>query len=253
MKRKILYSGLIIGASLWVAFLVGEQNKEYQNHSDLQEACSQEKILLTTGTKFNNAPSPEACAGKQFVDTKMGAYQLGQTIFRIPRAYLWQGRYKEGPNDTLYLSMYYPSLEPEKEDSNGLDSSLVRFDIHQCQLKECERAKTPDYDLRITIPREHSTYTKPTYIPELELFHYTITDHVREPIITEVYYSGKRNAPDYWLACITTNSNPLCNGGFWLKKDISISFSFSYSNLAKHKKITDKITEKVNQFTGGMQ
>lgn len=205
--------------------------------------------MLATGHKFNNAPSKEACEGKKIVDLETGTYQLGELTFKIPRAYLWQEKYTEGQVNNIYLSMYYPSFEPERADSNGLDRSLIHATIHQCYLKQCNQKKTPDYDLRITIPRYKPTYSESVSIPELSLSRYVITDFMSEPERTEVYYQGDRSDPTYWFACRIDKPNPSCRGDFWYQDGrVSISFRFSYVHLNDHHKIIAGIRDKVSSF-----
>lgn len=234
---------------LLVAGGVGAVLITYNYKADLRKACSQERVMLATGIPFHNAPDAQACAGHKIVNLETGTYELGGLTFRIPRAYLWQEKYSDGKVEDIYLNMYYPSLEPERTDSNGLDPSLVSFKIHQCYLKQCQSTQTPDYNLEITIPRYKPLYSKSEYVSELSLHRYTITDRAPKPERTEVYYEGDRENPSYWFACLIDKPNPLCLGDFWYRKgNISVSFHFNYKQLNQHKKITDGIIKKVDEF-----
>ncbi len=220
----------------------------YQYLYRLKTACSQERVMLATGHKFNNAPSKEACEGKKIVDLETGTYQLGELTFKIPRAYLWQEKYTEGQVKNIYLSMYYPSFEPERADSNGLDPSLIHATIHQCFLKECNQKKTPDYDLKITIPRYKSTYSQSDYVPELDLWRYVIIDQMTTVRKSEVYFRGTQENPTYWFICTVSDRNPHCEGDAWFKNGSSISYRFHYSQLNDHEKIVGGIHSKIDNF-----
>lgn len=214
----------------------------------LKEACANERYLLTTGHRFNNAPPREVCDGKKTANLEIGEYQVGALKFHIPRAYLWQEKYTEGKVKNLYLEFYYPSLDPVHETSNKLEPNIITATIHECEKSECAGKLTPNYNLRIITPRYKPTYSAVKLIPELRISHYTITDHAPKPHITEVYFEGSRTHPTYWFVCRTSDRNPMCYGDFWFKKDISISFGFHYTLLQKHKAIQKSIIQNIMRF-----
>lgn len=244
MKKKQL---VILTAVLGVGIIVVGSSYIASYNKRLNKYCTHRDSGTPHLTFHYDGPNREACEGKEFVNLDVGTYQVGNLTFHIPRDYLWQQKFKDGPVEGIYLSLFYPSLEAVNDISRLYDNELT-VAVKKCRLKACETNVTPNYLSAIVYPRFKPTYTKPKFIKELGLWKYDIVDHTNPPERSEVYYQGSKESPPYWFVCALSHPRQFCAGDYWFSKGISVNTRFLYRYLNEHAAIHEAVDKKLKSF-----
>ena len=242
-KHKKIAAKSAVSAFIMVVVLLFVAGVIY--YKQLAAQCAGELYLYGI-FPFHNAPSKEVCEGKKFVNLRTGTYQVGNLTFKIPRDYLWQGKYDEGSVDLLSLSMFYPSLQPVKDMDLHKDNLMIV--LQSCEESRCIKPYTPRYYHHVIISLFKPTFTEPEYVPSLGMWKYIATEQGKPPELNEIYYKGNKENPQYWFICNVSVPNPHCVGDYWLSKGISTEVRFHYSFLNEHQKIHEAVDTKLKSF-----
>ncbi len=238
---------------------------------DTPEECLKDMEFALLGGGLHNThnrPAKKGCPG--YVpnqNMEYGFYTMGPHTFKIPRAYMWQGRFRpDGEVESLYLLFQYPDMTPGDanlltKDSHHQVRVTLRYPKNECVSKadgRCISHPQARYENEIEKRSEylHIDFEQSTFHPELNLSSVSrkwITPQNTISQWHDIFYRGDPREPEYWLTCAVKyreGTIPFCKGSFYLTGKVIVDYRFRRDLLTDHQLIREKIINKTKEFQG---
>ncbi|MCC7260333.1 MAG: hypothetical protein IT567_04805 [Alphaproteobacteria bacterium] len=255
LNKKYLILGAAIIAVVGVASLKTSPKNIILNTS---EDClkGRDAAVLTGGVvdTMNSPPKPGCPGYEEVTEGDIGTYKLGPYTFKIPRDYLWQGKYQEGEVDSVYLLIEYPSMKPAiKQFSEPGWQNEMNVSLHYkntCPETPCERYAQIHYEtsaLNDHNPTFKTTISAPVFAKDYGLNQYTYS--LGKPTQEhEVFFSGDKAKPDIWYICQLSVTSPSCMSAYKLKEGLWVRTNYGHPLLIHHADIQKNLNEMLNSF-----
>ena len=195
----------------------------------------------------------------------IGDFVLNGIVIRIPRYYLWFGRYQpDGAKKDLNIMFSYPE-QRETPDTPTLGRAKIAVLLQVTRRKQIcfdngDWCLTPaqlpfqgnvlrcyDVGTRRDMPKELCTTNG--HAPEWneEMGMYTTINH---SFRNWVFFDGSIAAPDYWIQC-KPSKQPQCYSTIMIGDRLKAKYQFDKRYLKQHREIHSFVMEKLNEFIDG--
>lgn len=236
MKRRARIFLVFLALAALIAVALFSFLHDY--NKSLSKECMRPAYNVWIGAPEGNRPSQDVCEGKKIVNLRVGEYRLGDVIFRIPRDYLWQEKFKDGTVDALYILLDYPSLSPIIDSEMKSDSISIL--IKKC-LEDCNQHN--EYHLRTRILKGSKTPSEPS---EFGLKKYSLKQSTNSNY--NIYYDGDAKSPQYCIVCKTEVPVELCRAGYVLNSNLEVELLYNRKLFPKQAEIRNSVSNKINSF-----
>ncbi len=264
---------LLAGGAVYIAYSNHEKKREQAfRHmllnlpKDTPKECLKDRQMMMTGggiVDMGTAQLQKGCPGYvEGQNPDYGIYRLGPYTFRVPREYMWLGRYDPDGDakDGLYLMFHYPDMTPGDADAKDASHNIkvtIKYPVNDCVPQEdggCLPHPIDTFLYYSAVKNHHHIVSNAELDDKTDMsvfrWHFLKTDGaISNPY--KFYFRGNRLNPDYWLRCnIPENERQVltCDTEYYLTGRLIVNYWFLGKNLPFHDDIRNKLTQKLTSF-----